>query len=163
MKKLLLIVALVAISMGAQAQTGTKSLMLKAGYQTDYKRFGLGMEGRYNITDNIRLAPDVTFFFPKNHTTGLDINLNAHYVLSIQDGLSIYPLAGIGVINNRVSSIDLGNGTKTKSHGETDFGFNLGAGASYDIMDNSYVNFEFKYTFQDVDCATIMVGYGVRF
>ncbi|GHV14230.1 hypothetical protein FACS1894179_02520 [Bacteroidia bacterium] len=149
--------------MGVNAQTGTKSLLLKAGYQTDYKRFGLGLEGRYNITDNIRLAPDVTFFFPKSNTTGLDINLNAHYVFEVQDGLSIYPLAGIGVINNRVSSVDLGGGVKTESHGMTDFGFNLGAGASYDLSDNSYANFEFKYTFQDWDCATIMVGYGVRF
>ncbi|MDR1089850.1 MAG: porin family protein [Prevotella sp.] len=163
MKKLLLFIASIAIFMGANAQTGTKSLMLKAGYQTDYKRFGLGVEGRYNITDNIRLAPDVTFFLPKNHTTGLDINLNAHYVLDVQDGLSIYPLAGIGVINNRISSFDIGDGAKIKSFGSTDFGFNLGAGASYDLSSNSYANFEFKYTFQDVDCASIMVGYGVKF
>lgn len=163
MKKLLLLIALAAIFMGTQAQTGSKSLMLKAGYQTDYKRFGMGLEGRYNITDNIRLAPDVTFFFPKNHMTGLDINVNAHYVFDIQDGISIYPLAGIGVINNRISSVDLGGGVKTKSFGTTDFGFNLGAGASYDVTSSSYLNFEFKYTFQDIDCASIMVGYGVRF
>lgn len=163
MKKLLLLIALAAIFMGTQAQTGSKSLMLKAGYQTDYKRFGMGLEGRYNVTDNIRIAPDILFFFPKNHTTGLDINVNAHYVLNVQDGFSVYPLAGIGVINNRISSIDLGGGVKTKSFGTTDFGFNLGAGASYDVTSNSYLNFEFKYTFQDVDCASIMVGYGVRF
>lgn len=156
MKKLLLIVALVAICMGANAQTGEKSLMLKMGYQTDYKRFGLGAEGRYNITDNIRLAPDVLFFFPNNHTTGLDINVNAHYVFDIQDGLSLYPLAGIGVINNRFSHAG-------HSNGSTDFGFNLGAGASYDLSGNSYVNFDFKYTFQDVDCASFMFGYGFKF
>lgn len=156
MKKLLLIVALIVVSMSAYSQTGTKSLMLKAGYQTDYKRFGLGVEGRYNITENIRLAPDVTFFFPNDHLTGLDINVNAHYVFNIQDGLSLYPLAGIGVINNRFSY-------QGYSNGSTDFGFNLGAGASYDLSDNSYVNFEFKYTFQDWDCASVMVGYGFRF
>ncbi len=163
MKRLLLIVTLASIFMGAQAQSGAKSLMLKAGYQTDYERFGIGLEGRYGLTDKIRLAPDVVFFFPNNHTTGLDINLNAHYVFDIQDGLSLYPLAGIAIINNHVSSVDFGEGVKSDSFGSTDFGFNLGAGASYDLNDKNYLNFEFKYTFQDVDCATFMLGYGVRF
>lgn len=156
MKRLLLLIALVAIFMGAQAQTGSKSLMLKAGYQTDYERFGIGLEGRYNVTDNIRIAPDLTFFFPKNHVTGLDINVNAHYVFDVQDGFSVYPLAGIAAVNNRWSA-------GGDSEGSTDFGFNLGAGASYDVTSTSYLNFEFKYTFQDVDCASFMVGYGVRF
>lgn len=156
MKRSLLLIALVAIFMGAQAQIGTKSLMLKAGYQTDYERFGMGLEGRYNVTDNIRIAPDILFFFPNNHLTGLDINVNAHYVFDVQDGFSVYPLAGIGAINNRLSFAG-------ESKGFTDFGFNLGAGASYDVTSNSFLNFEFKYTFQDVDCASIMVGYGVRF
>lgn len=156
MKRLLLLIALVAIFMGAQAQTGSKSLMLKAGYQTDYERFGMGLEGRYNITDNIRIAPDLTFFFPKNHVTGLDINVNAHYVFDVQDGFSVYPLAGIAAVNNRWSA-------GGDSEGSTDFGFNLGAGASYDVTSTSYLNFEFKYTFQDWDCASFMVGYGVRF
>lgn len=156
MKRLLLLIALAAIFMGAQAQTGSKSLMLKAGYQTDYERFGMGLEGRYNVTDNIRLAPDLLFFFPNNHTTGLDINVNAHYIFDIQDGFSVYPLAGIAAVNNRWSA-------GGESRGFTDLGFNLGAGASYDVASNSYLNFEFKYTFQDVDCASIMVGYGVKF
>lgn len=142
--------------MSANAQTGSKSLLLKAGYQTDYERFGLGVEGRYNITDNIRLAPDVTFYFPNNHLTGLDINVNAHYVFNIQDNLSVYPLAGIGMVNNRFSY-------KGESIGHTDFGFNLGAGVSYDISGNSFVNFDFKYSFQDVDCASFMFGYGIKF
>jgi outer membrane protein X len=152
MKKLLLLVASIAIFAGANAQKGTKSLLLKAGYQTEAKRFGLGVEGRYNITDNIRLAPDVTFFLPKNHTMGLDINLNAHYVFNIQEGLSIYPLAGLVVTNSRSSD-----------SGSTDLGFNVGVGAGYDLSDKNYVNFEFKYTFQNGDYATIMLGYGIKF
>ena len=156
MKKLLLLVASIAIFVGANAQTGSKSLMLKAGYQTDYERFGMGLEGRFNITDNLRLAPDLLFFFPKYNTTGLDINVNLHYVFDVQDGFSVYPLAGIGIINNRVS---YGGDSK----GFSDVGFNLGAGATYDVSSNSYLNFEFKYTFQDWDCASIMVGYGVKF
>ncbi|WP_165040629.1 porin family protein [Dysgonomonas sp. ZJ709] len=156
MKKLLLLVALVAFSFSVYAQTGFNSALVKAGYQTDAKRFGVGVEGRYSIMENVRIAPEVTFFFPKNHTMGLDVNVNAHYVLPLQDGFSIYPLAGFAMINNRYSND--GN-----SNSNTDFGFNLGAGAEYSISPKNFLNLDFKYTFTDHDFGVIMLGYGFRF
>ncbi|WP_029904165.1 outer membrane beta-barrel protein [Prevotella sp. 10(H)] len=156
MKKFLVFMAFIALSLSAFSQAGSKSVMVKAGYQTDYERFGLGIEGRYSITDNIRVAPDFTFYFPNDHLTGLDFNANLHYVFPVQSGFSLYPLAGIGMVNNRFSF-------DGHSKGFTDFGVNLGAGGSFDIGYNGYLNVEFKYTFQDVDCANIMFGYGVKF
>ena len=158
MKKVLLgIVLAVAFSLGMQAQTGSKAIMPKLGYQTEFKRFALGVEGRYFFTDNIRIAPGLTFLFPKNHTTGLDVDINVHYVFPIQSGLSVYPFIGGAMLNNRISY-----GGESASF--TDFGFNIGAGAQYDVTDNGYVNFEFKYTFVDgTDPAYFMLGYGIRF
>ena len=156
MKKIFLLIALISLSIGAFSQSGSKSVLVKAGYQTDYERFGLGVEGRYTITDNLRLAPDLTFYFPNNHLTGLDFNANIHYVFPIQSGFSLYPLAGIAMVNNRLS-------VGGYSDSATDFGVNIGAGGSYDIGNNAYLNLEFKYSFQDVDNAGIMLGYGVRF
>lgn len=156
MKKLLLLVALVAFSFSTYAQTGSKSALIKAGYQTKAKRIGLGLEGRYSVTDNIRVAPDVTVFFPKDHLLGMDINVNAHYLLPLQEGFSFYPLAGIAMINNHYSNDGFSVST-------TDFGFNLGAGAEYNLCPTNYVNVEFKYTFTDRDFAVFMLGYGIRF
>ena len=34
-------------------------------------------QGRYVIADNLRIAPDLTFFFPKDKVTGLDVNVNS--------------------------------------------------------------------------------------
>lgn len=67
MKKLLLsvMVALAALGMNAQTKKGEGSLMGSLGYQTNYERFGLQAQGRYVIADNLRIAPDLTFFFPK--------------------------------------------------------------------------------------------------
>lgn len=45
MKKLLLVLVLAGLSIGAFSQSGSKSVLVKAGYQTDYERFGLGVEG----------------------------------------------------------------------------------------------------------------------
>lgn len=164
MKKLLFITlaAIFAIGVSAQTEKGSKSALIKAGYQTEFKRFGIGVEGRYVILENLRIAPDVIFQFPKDHTTGLDINLNVHYVFEVQDKLTVYPLAGLAVINNRTSSFTVYD-VKIPSFGDTSIGFNLGVGAGYDISDNGFLNAEFKYTFNDWDFAAFMIGYGVRF
>ena len=105
MKKLLLsvIVALAALGMNAHTKKGEGSLMGSLGYQTNYERFGLQAQGRYVIADNLRIAPDLTFFFPKDKVTGLDVNVNFHYVFNFckdGQGFSVYPLAGIGMQNN---------------------------------------------------------------
>ena len=68
MKKLFLafMIAMAAIGLNAQTLKGEGSLLGNVGYQTNYERFGLGVQGRYVIAKNLRIAPDVTFFFPKD-------------------------------------------------------------------------------------------------
>lgn len=160
---------LTVVSMGAFAQKGSVSGHAKLGYQSDYKRFGVGVEGRYEIVDNIRLAPDVVFFFPKDNTWGADINLNVQYTFTnVVDKLTLYPLAGLNISNNRTSlsgdmkKIAKAAGVKT-SYGFTNFGFNLGGGLDYDLTADTYLNFEMKYTFADWDYGQFMFGYGIRF
>lgn len=163
MKKVLLGIVLFALSLGAYAQIGSKSIMPKLGYQTEFKRFGLGVEGRYFLTNNLRLAPGLTLWVPKDKTVGLDVDVNVHYVFPIENGLSLYPFVGGAMLNNRTSSRTIGD-TKYDSTSWTNFGFNIGGGAQYDIMDNNYLNFEFKYTFTEgKDPAFFMFGYGMRF
>lgn len=160
MKKLFLAVAFVACTLGAFAQSekGEKSLIGNIGYQSNAERFMIGAQGRYTIAENIRIAPDVMFFFPKDKVTGLDINVNVHYVFNVDPKLSVYPLAGIAMQNNRYSGSNGGG-----SNGFTDFGFNLGAGAGYDLGSNRFVNLELKYTFSDSDCMVVALGYGFKF
>ncbi len=64
MKKLFLLAMIALASVGINAQTvkGEGSLMGNIGYQTNYERFGLGVQGRYAIANNLRIAPDVTAF-----------------------------------------------------------------------------------------------------
>ncbi len=167
MKKILFVILLTVVSMGAFAQKGSVSGHAKLGYQSDYKRFGVGVEGRYEIVDNIRLAPDVVFFFPKDKTWGADINLNVQYTFTnVVDKLTLYPLAGLNISNNRTSSRKIeyaGVVVESKSHGFTNFGFNLGGGLDYDLTADTYLNFEMKYTFADWDYGQFMFGYGIRF
>jgi len=174
MKKLLLLMVVVAASftMSAQesmmAQQGDMSILGNIGYQTNYERFAIGAQYRYNLMRNVRIAPDITFFFPKDKVTGLDINLNAHYVFYFpEDRFSVYPLAGFGMQNNFFGKQDIidanGNPTQTDSSSKTSFIFNLGGGISYNLDARSYLNAEAKFMFADDDAALITIGYGYRF
>lgn len=166
MKKVLLVLLLAIVSTGAFAQQGAVSGHIKAGLQFDPTRFGVGAEGRYGFTNEIRGAADVLFFVPKDRVTGLDINVNAHYVFQVADGLDLYPLAGLNVSNGRYSGKTeniMGFEVKGKSYGFTNFGFNIGCGTDYALNEKNYLNAEFKYTFGDGDFAQLMFGYGFRF
>ena len=171
MKKLFLSAMIALASMGMNAQTvkGEGSLLGNIGYQTNYERFGLGVQGRYAIANKLRIAPDVTFFFPKDKVTGLDVNVNFHYVFNFKEdgqGFSVYPLAGIGMQNNfyeknsveiegKEIEIDRGNSTK--------FAFNLGGGITLPLSEHSYLNAEAKFMFAKDDNVVIMLGYGYKF
>lgn len=157
MKKILTLLILITSSLAmANAQVGSKSALIHMGYQSHYERFGFGVEGRYEFIENFRIAPEVAFFIPNKHTTGLDVNLNLQYTLkNVLDGLTIYPLAGLNMNNNRFSYHGFTNRF-------TEFGFNLGAGAEYDL-DMGFLSFDMKATFANKTYGQFMLGYGLRF
>ncbi|WP_165025094.1 MULTISPECIES: outer membrane protein [unclassified Dysgonomonas] len=167
MKKILLLAALLAMTLSMSAQKGETSAIVGLGYQTDYKRFAIGAQGRYHILDNVRIAPDITFYFPKDKVTGVDVMINAHYVFRFpQDKFSVYPLAGIGIQNNFYGKQNIvigGIEQKTDSHSKTDLAFNLGGGISYLIGAKTFLNAEVKFILGDNDCAVVMIGYGYKF
>lgn len=177
MKKLVLLLLVVAGAVSISAQSSSKITPPKAsdfavvgqvGYQTNYKRFGIDVQGRYNLMKNIRIAPDIAFYFPKDKVTGLDIILNVHYVFYFpQDRFSVYPLVGIGAQNNfygkqTVTTIT-GEQVKTDSDNKTDFAFNFGGGISYQISQHGFLNAEAKFMLGDKDNGALMIGYGYRF
>lgn len=167
MKKILFIAIFIASAFSVSAQTGAASLMGSLGYQTEYERFALSAQGRYNVANAWRIAPDVSFFFPKDKVTGLDINVNVHYVFNLSaDRLTFYPLAGFGMQNNfygKQSVTVNGNTVETDSRSTTDLGINLGAGLTYNLTARSYLNIEGKFMFGDRDNAVFLLGYGWRF
>ena len=171
MKKLFLFIVIIlsAIGMNAQTRKGEGSIMGRLGYQSNYDRFGLQAQGRYVIANNLRIAPDVTFFFPKDKVTGLDVNVNFHYVFNFSEdgqGFSVYPLAGIGMQNNfygkQTITVD-GKTVEQERDNTTKFAFNLGGGITLPLSARSYLNAEAKFMFAHDDNLVIMLGYGYRF
>ena len=107
---------------------------------------------------------DLTFFFPKDKVTGLDVNVNFHYVFNFSkdgQGFSVYPLAGIGMQNNfygkQKVEVD-GVTTELDRSNTTKFAFNLGGGITLPLSERSYLNAEAKFMFANDDNVVIMLG-----
>ena len=94
---------------------------------------------------SVGIAPDVTFYFPKDKVTGLDVSVNFHYVFNFKEdgqGFSVYPLAGIGMQNNFYGkkSVEIdGKEMEMDRSNSTKFAFNLGGGITLPISERSYL------------------------
>lgn len=171
MRKFVLFVLLVGVALGmnAQSRRGESSFMGNVGYQSNYQRFGLGLQYRYAIANNLRIAPDMNFFFPKDKVTGLDVNINFHYVFSFKadgQGFQVYPLVGVGMQNNFYGDRTVtfnGEDIKENRDNTTDLAFNVGGGITLPLSSRSYLNAESRIMFGDKDNLVFMLGYGCRF
>lgn len=172
MKKILLLIMSVVLTLGVSAQSrkGEASLMGSVGYQSNYKRFGVGLQARYAMLNNVRIAPEVNFFFPKDKVTGLDVNVNFHYVFNFKadgQGFQVYPLVGVGMQTNFYGSRDVtysgGQEVHEGSHTETDFAFAMGGGITLPLSSKCYLNAETKFMFGDKDNLVFMLGYRWKF
>lgn len=154
--KFLLSLALFILSFGViSAETGDKSLVFRIGYQSNYEKVGLSCEGRYEIVPNVRIAPDVAFFFPKHKYMGFNLNTNIQYTFNeVLPDLTIYPLAGINIINNMKSFW---------GQGYSYVGLNLGGGAELKIDNYSFINIEMKAAISEKSYGQVMIGYGINF
>lgn len=170
-KYVFLIFSLVlALGMNAQSRKGEASLMGSVGYQSNYERFGLGFQARYAMLNNVRIAPELNFFFPKDKVTGLDVNVNFHYVFNFKadgQGFQVYPLVGVGMQTNFYGGKDVtyrnGDVEHEGSHTNTDFAFSLGGGITLPLSAKSYLNAETKFMLGDKDNIVFMLGYGWKF
>ena len=161
MKKLIVIFSMMFCIMGsAFAQKGIQVAGVSLNYGTEISSIGLGVKYQYNITNNIRLEPSITYFFENNKGVDMfDLNVNAHYLLPVQNNVRLYPLAGLTYATWRA---DFGHDGAELTHNK--FGINLGGGAEFDISDELMVNFEIKYQLvSDFDQAIFSVGLAYMF
>jgi len=153
-KAAIAIIAVVTMSMAANAQEKGSIAVggnLVFGSGNSYSNVGFGPKLQYNITDPIRLEGSYTYFLKKNNWSMWDVSVNAHYLFSVTDEITVYPLAGIGILS-------AGGGS------DNEFGLNLGAGIDYKLTRNLFVNGEVKYKIADKwNRLLISAGIGLRF
>lgn len=142
MKKLIVMCMLAIISMSAFAQTqqGQSSFGFNLGYGfNDNGNALLGVDYRYNFTDEVRFAPSLTYFVKDDGMSAWAIDVNAHYVFKLSEMFGFYPLAGLDLSFWKVS---MGNSV---SLNKTRLGANIGLGGEVYATDQLSVGLEFKY------------------
>ena len=97
MKRITILFCLLCLGLSAFAQTqrGSSSVGLNIGYGFESENATLGIDYRYCITDEVRIAPSLTYFVKADDLSAVAIDLNAHYVVKLSDVFGFYPLAGI--------------------------------------------------------------------
>ena len=160
MKKLIVIFSMMFFIMGnAFAQKGIQAAGVSLNYGTEISSIGIGVKYQYNITNDIRLEPSITYFFENKGLDMFDMNVNAHYLLPLASNIRLYPLAGLTYA--RWAS-DFGNGGAEITYSK--LGINLGGGAEFDITDELMMNFELKYQcVSDFDQAIFSIGLAYMF
>ena len=93
--------------------------------QLDGGNFGLGAQGLFSITDDIDIAPAVTYYFTENvaqvSTSIIIVEADGHYNFGISDNLTLHPLVGLSYlsVSANVGGFKVSTGT---------FALNLGGG-----------------------------------
>ena len=170
MKKLFIICLLAFIGLNVQAQTKSDKaagVNISYGTKDGFSNFGIGAKFQYNFTDAIRIEPSATYFFKKDYTSMWDVNVNLHYLFSVADKFTIYPLAGVSLVGVSVDipTIEYGGyEIEGGSASESKFGFNLGAGAQYWVTETLGLNLDIKYQIvSDFDRPIFSLGAAYKF
>ena len=138
MKKFLMIACMMLFSTAMFAEKGDMFVGagLSYGFHSDYKNFGIGVKGQYEIFNNFRADAQIDHFFKHEGLSMSDININLQYLLG--DGnLRYYPLAGLALVGHSTNAFGFLEEMKA--------GFNIGAGAELPITDKWKVFAEAKY------------------
>lgn len=154
MKKYLMIVCMMLISTATFAQQGATWVGANVNYglHKDYKNLGIGAKVQYEFIDNFRAEASGNYFFKKDYCTMWDVNLNVHYLIKASDKLTIYPLAGLTLLGEKVEVAGV-------SASDSDFGFNAGAGVEFPLSEGIKLNIEAKYQYvKDWDRPVISAG-----
>jgi len=144
--------AVVSMTAFAQNQQGKSSFGFTVGYGFDSENATLGVDYRYCITDEFRLGPSITHLVKNDGLKGWMLDMNAHYVVRLNDMFGFYPLGGLSL-----SFWDAGGNADW-----TRFGANIGLGGEVYATNQITVGLEVKYNIiKDFDQAMfgVRVGY----
>lgn len=155
MKRIGIILLLLTMTLGvfAQRNAGNSSVGFTVGYGFDTKNATLGLDYRYSITDQFRIAPSLTHFVKDKGLKAWAIDANVHYLFDLGSQFAFYPLAGVNLSFWDAPSLSW-----------TRLGLNLGLGAEVYATKELSVGLEFKYNIiKDFDQALMGVRVAYNF
>jgi outer membrane protein X len=145
---------------------------LVLGSGDSFTNFGIGGKFQYNVTNPLRLEGSFTYFLPKKEGVAdlaeislsmWDLSVNGHWLFPVADKVTVYPLAGLGILGTSSSAkIDLGGLDYNGSGSSTEVGLNLGGGIDLKLTDELILNAELKYKIVST-WSRLLVSVGIAY
>ena len=174
MKKLLITMFVVLLSMSTQAQekgdfavgvhAGVTMTEIELGKEKESTtQFGVGAFAQYNLSDHWRAELEGNYHPMKNHVSDFIVGLNFHYLINLSENFKIYPLLGYAFAFVHSETFTEGSIT-VQGDDDTDGGIQLGLGAQYNLSNNWFISADYKYQPGIFgDGHVVMGGIGIRF
>ena len=161
MKKQLLFIALMVITISQMyAQAGT-TIGAHLSYGTKDLNLGFGARGEFGVADKISISPKFTYHTGRSEggasVTGWNLDGDVHYYFT-NEGISFYGIAGLTYASSTVKVGQFGGGSQSFS--DSKIGINLGAGANFSSGGNLIPFAEIKY---NSPFEAILISAGVKF
>jgi outer membrane protein X len=161
-------IAVLTMSVAAGAQekgdmAAGANLVLGSG--DSFTNLGIGAKFQYNVLQQLRGEASFTYFLKKDYTTMWDLSVNGHWLFSITDKITVYPLAGLGILNYGYDlGLGLGEWGIKDNASTSDIAFNFGGGVDLKLTDKLIFNAELKYKISDVwDRLLLSAGVAYKF
>lgn len=169
MKKLLLLVAVPFLFAATRMNAQEKGDMAAGAYIAigagdSFTNYGLGAKFQWNVIDHLRLEPSMTYFVKKDDLSMWNLDANVHYQFVLDDIFTLYPLAGMGLVGVRYN--EKPHDTLPEEHfafSDSEFVFNIGGGADFDITEKIMLNLEAKYKVGTDDFNRFIFSMGVAY
>lgn len=185
MRKYIVLTLALLMSAGAFAQKGEMSISLTGNYfrashnlllKNNKDHFGVGLRFAYGITDGLRVAPGINYFFKSERLTAYNANIDFHYLIPVMPRLTVYPILGATMIHKKENATTVAPEEQTISIGYngSEWGANLGAGVQFDLDRNWFVHADYIYKWVDgperskfssiaIERSNLSLGVGFRF
>ena len=159
MKKFTSVFALLILMAFSASTINAQKFQLGAGfvYGTNIESAGISLNGDYTFNPKLSIAPSFTYFFSSDPISWTALNVDGHYKFIVKDGMSVYGIAGINLTFTTVT-FDFGAFGGEISESSSNFGVNLGAGATKKVSDKINLFGELKYTISSGSYLTINAG-----
>ncbi len=145
MKKLLLVVAVVALCGVFQNAKAQFSAGVGLAYATEINNLGISAQAAYDFTEEWAATGSFTYFLKKDGVKNSAIDLNANYIFTeIENVGKLYGLVGLNHWTVSTDKIVIAGVTIGGSSSET--GVNLGAGLKMEMSEKMLLCPELKYS-----------------
>lgn len=164
MKKLFSVIFAVLMSTTMFAQEGSMFVggHVNYGIYSNRNEFGLGGKFQYEFIDQWRGEASANYYFEQNDISSWDFSANLHYILPLDRGFQLYPLAGIcfDYIHAKIQYLDIERKIQSYIRTTSRIGMNLGCGIEYPLNNSFKINAEAKYQIiQGYSRPVISVGF----